>query len=526
MARLGAAKVKTGCITCKIRRVKCDEARPACNRCVSTGRKCDGYVTPPTGAYSWGQLLGARPPPTEAAPDAELRQLAFFRRTVAPALSGVLDSYFWTHLVPQFARQQPAARHAMLAISSLYETFREDPLDRSAEKNAFAVTHYNEAIKHLRTTTNQEAVLFVCLLFVCIEMLRSRCQTAIEHCRHGIHILNDVEAKSSITRDYLEPAFCRLGIFPYFFGVRPETFPAVASPCRVPTPPFHSLLEVQEALDPLLVRTIRFIRAADEYRLGDETCPRPDAATMQEREEIDGLLDAWRDELRAFKERKKKRTTTTQECKPAVDATARQELVERLLESKWLVGKIWIDTCFSRGEAVYDLHMDRFRGIIELAKESEAGLRAVWAEQPRAKFTFEMGFVPLLAFVLVKCRSLSLRTTAMGLLKALAHEKESCWDLGTVTTLVSQVIGFEHGLRLGPDDDMADVVDDGTMPPEERRIKDSALQDDSHVVPGTDGTGTLWRKVALLLREPEGPVTVQEEWVSMPLRHKGMKSIP
>ncbi|ENH65134.1 hypothetical protein FOC1_g10005986 [Fusarium oxysporum f. sp. cubense race 1] len=40
--RARAPKVKTGCGTCK---VKCDEARPACTRCTSTGRKCDGYQT-------------------------------------------------------------------------------------------------------------------------------------------------------------------------------------------------------------------------------------------------------------------------------------------------------------------------------------------------------------------------------------------------------------------------------------------------------------------------------------------------
>jgi len=27
----------------RIRRVKCDEAKPSCQRCTSTGRKCDGY---------------------------------------------------------------------------------------------------------------------------------------------------------------------------------------------------------------------------------------------------------------------------------------------------------------------------------------------------------------------------------------------------------------------------------------------------------------------------------------------------
>ena len=42
--RKSHAKVKTGCLTCKIRRKKCDETYPACVRCTSTGRKCDGYA--------------------------------------------------------------------------------------------------------------------------------------------------------------------------------------------------------------------------------------------------------------------------------------------------------------------------------------------------------------------------------------------------------------------------------------------------------------------------------------------------
>lgn len=36
-------KTRTGCLTCKIRRKKCGEEKPACLRCTSTGRKCDGY---------------------------------------------------------------------------------------------------------------------------------------------------------------------------------------------------------------------------------------------------------------------------------------------------------------------------------------------------------------------------------------------------------------------------------------------------------------------------------------------------
>ncbi|KAH7020756.1 uncharacterized protein B0I36DRAFT_25338 [Microdochium trichocladiopsis] len=45
MARKGSSKVRTGCITCKVRKVKCDETSPACLRCIKAGRTCEGYRT-------------------------------------------------------------------------------------------------------------------------------------------------------------------------------------------------------------------------------------------------------------------------------------------------------------------------------------------------------------------------------------------------------------------------------------------------------------------------------------------------
>lgn len=37
-------KVRTGCLTCKARRKKCDEAKPTCQRCATAGFRCDGYA--------------------------------------------------------------------------------------------------------------------------------------------------------------------------------------------------------------------------------------------------------------------------------------------------------------------------------------------------------------------------------------------------------------------------------------------------------------------------------------------------
>ena len=39
-------RVRTGCITCRKRRIKCDEARPGCDRCRNANFSCEGYEGP------------------------------------------------------------------------------------------------------------------------------------------------------------------------------------------------------------------------------------------------------------------------------------------------------------------------------------------------------------------------------------------------------------------------------------------------------------------------------------------------
>ncbi|BFZ54333.1 hypothetical protein PYCC9005_001367 [Savitreella phatthalungensis] len=38
-------RTKTGCKTCRKRRIKCDEEKPACRRCIKSKRQCEGYST-------------------------------------------------------------------------------------------------------------------------------------------------------------------------------------------------------------------------------------------------------------------------------------------------------------------------------------------------------------------------------------------------------------------------------------------------------------------------------------------------
>ena len=41
--KMSRKRTKTGCLTCRKRRIKCGEERPICNNCVKSKRHCDGY---------------------------------------------------------------------------------------------------------------------------------------------------------------------------------------------------------------------------------------------------------------------------------------------------------------------------------------------------------------------------------------------------------------------------------------------------------------------------------------------------
>lgn len=117
----------------------------------------------------------------------ENRALEYFRLQVAPVLSKHSRKNFWNIVVSQVGQQEPAVRHALSCISSLYEGLSDtsSSLLKSSQE-IFAITQYNMALGHLTSPeVDQTIVLLVCLLFICIETMRDNKDMAIQHCRHG-----------------------------------------------------------------------------------------------------------------------------------------------------------------------------------------------------------------------------------------------------------------------------------------------------------------------------------------------------
>jgi hypothetical protein len=237
-------KTKTGCHTCsrhdllyevcsayvsaEIRRVKCGEERPACRRCTSTGRKCDGYSqdlgpkADETQAIAIIERLSIHTPGSAR----EKRAFQYFTTQTAAELTGYYETTnFWQQLILQASSVDSSLRHAVIAIGSLHEEFAGKRLSYYSEDNGkgihFAVNQYTKAIGHLRRSLSSGkqaplTALMSCILFVCFDSLRGHFDSAIVHLQSGLKILRDVCARcpdeSHMIMSQIAPLFKRLSL--------------------------------------------------------------------------------------------------------------------------------------------------------------------------------------------------------------------------------------------------------------------------------------------------------------------------
>jgi Fungal Zn(2)-Cys(6) binuclear cluster domain len=132
-------RTKTGCLTCRKRRIKCGEERPICNNCVKSKRHCEGYnqrivFKSPTG---WTMMGGAPSYPipyhTSAVPGAPPGSTVYYdvqphfgipldehgRPIPMPPLSAPLREYAGAsaqYPLPQFSPIPPEISHTNGAV--------------------------------------------------------------------------------------------------------------------------------------------------------------------------------------------------------------------------------------------------------------------------------------------------------------------------------------------------------------------------------------------------------------------------
>lgn len=187
--------------------MKCDEGRPSCQKCLSTGRQCDGYdthVNDTTGGTLRPTNLSKTnieasigliksPSSIRFGTEKEHQAFQFFRQYTANQLTGFYADDFWNNLVLRATHYEPALHHAVVALGSLHERFLKNDglISKSSDKSDlqlyhddFAVRQYNSAIQCLvgafcrKEKQAIDVCLLSCILFACFEVC-GYCSTAM-----------------------------------------------------------------------------------------------------------------------------------------------------------------------------------------------------------------------------------------------------------------------------------------------------------------------------------------------------------
>jgi len=519
-ARASKPKVRTGCITCKIRRIKCDETQPACSRCTSTGRRCDGYrILPRKQRSDRSKAVVSAPPTPERRLDVvpgtadELRAQEFFFATSSPQLASYFDASFWTQLVLQMSHSEPAIRHGLVAVSCFHQQ-RELSMKRSIivedflatsvpmfkqttnHNDPFALQQYNKAIFHLsKRLQDQDAVvevsLVACILFVCIEFLRGDTQPAMSHFKSGMNIAlgalssdNPKQPKSTVVhiKEAMLPFFNRLELLSMLFGNDSAWKYSIALATAVP-PHFVSLKEARDSLVHLMNLSLRFVRS---MRLTKYEPRLITADDWEEKETLDRAGISWQSAFDDFL--------------ATHDINEHHEKACKVLRIHRIVLQIWLSTCTFAEECTTDAYMAKFAQAVKLGEEirSDAG---TW-EQRRpysSTFLFDMEIVSPTYFVAIKCRHPQLRRRAVRTLRQTIR-REGLWDSNMAAAIAERIMTVEEGnLR---------ALDGSQLPAEEDRVHNTNV--DSPI--GT-GVSPAEHSITMYIKPsgPYGPFDIRKE---------------
>ncbi|ETI29084.1 hypothetical protein G647_01537 [Cladophialophora carrionii CBS 160.54] len=475
-----APKTKTGCRTCKRRHLKCGEEWPECSNCLSARLFCAGY-----GIWGGGTLGGehgrnngiATRPAKELAPPVPVTAPALSRhhtpmpfKDITPAeqigfdyfvnktvakIPGVFPSNFWTELVLQASASELPILHAAVALGSAHRSadlnrygssvpssfscYREN--GKFDPHEAFALEQYNKSISQLRKNKFEEenvkevrTALVACILYVSLELLRGDYSTAVTHTRHGLNLLKRLKRGfdprvfyprrlHDSVDDYLIEAFTRLSLQSAHAG-------SIQAICDVA----HSQrLSSEWDLPHVFVDMFEARRAFDSLRhlilSLTEQCRRLEANEQQPSEEIFAQHQLLQKAMSTWLQTFTASVPTLQRV-----TSCRHSLGIPLLRLLHTMASIQVATMFSTSEACYDDFTSAFTFILSeivavYRRASEFHNRPFTNDVRLTGFSFtlDVGTIPLLSYVALKCRVPWLRRQAIAILLAAPH-REGIWD--------------------------------------------------------------------------------------------------
>lgn len=425
----------------------------------------------------------------------ELAYLEWFTCESSTKLPGAFGSVFWSSIVLQTCLYEPAILHALLALSATHKGGRLRCRSITTnEAEQFALRQYSKAITHLqphflsRSKASMRVALISCLIFVSLEFLRSHYKAGVTHLESGLNLLKDMQHQTAVMQHsilVLRPSddlvdicvfedFAKLDIQAQLLGQRPRHLKLLLH-TRDPEFLPYTFLSVNEArltLDKLLHGILLFYKQRCSQWTSSDISYTTKSITTQRRMQV--ALTSW---LETYQ----RSTFTCTASIPQMEAFARE-----LLQNYHTMAEIIADTCLWPDlETRFDAYTEQFACIINRSDKilglysslSLNGLDKAFSADTTA--ITDMGWIPPLFFVAIKCRSHHLRTRAIELIKS-AKRKEGIWDSTVAAFVAEEVMRIEErgfydvtDPTISSGSDLAGDLDVLTSPlPEAQRLSD------------------------------------------------------
>ncbi|KAJ5145690.1 uncharacterized protein N7515_000254 [Penicillium bovifimosum] len=391
-------------------RIKCDEHRPSCLRCVASKRICEGYPTPLQHSLSPDSLN-----------DEERRAFLFFRSRTSRQIFGYRDVDAWLSTLLQLGHCEMPIKHALTALASLHESL--EPVDscvsiRRSKKHAqiaaqvLALKHYTSAIKSVQTETpdmssRPDVTMTLCLLFICFEQFRSGDAACLIHLTAGLKLI-------------------------YWWRQHTNVYSNLREYCR----PARDLINDQ--ITPVLQRLrVQFSLCRDSrHALRDSgvplylpppTIPSSYSSLDNARKDYDRAMNyvfsfLERDQPADSQSPQQTPITVLRQWKAALDHSdfsaeppMIEECTHKLLELYYHVSTVIIETYGAESESVFDSFTERFQVIVDLA-ESITKIWKIQSQDFNILFSFDLGITPPMFFVASRCRHGLIRRKAVDLM--------------------------------------------------------------------------------------------------------------
>ncbi|KAF7183975.1 hypothetical protein CNMCM7691_004465 [Aspergillus felis] len=476
-----APKSRLGCKTCNETPVAFKnetteiESSHYHNEKVHRAESCDSYppcttisaYLPKKGYSQYHGLIWQNLGPFMILPvtgSAQAEAMWFFEHISIKHLNEYRPCESWRKTLIFFSQTVPSVRYAAIALALIHRNYlyrdssehvHQPQSSRDWLWDNAPLFHYNRAIRLLLNQENVDSTeitavtLLVCYLFTCFDHLAGNYVQAVKHLRGGVELSRNIDKailNNNNTYDDSEPSGVRTFICQVTRQIRRLDMQAVSflvdwTPVDIQEtfmsqlPPsdgtFRSLDQAADHLQILVARVMRLRHTEQQISSMDTMPPSPSSL----KDIVLGQLETWSSSFKNTLQQGRSYETDS-ETYPLVSLLRLQHTIARTL----------LSCCGPGREMDYDNFLPQFQECVALAGDVAAA-HARYSEPLRPTFTPEIGIIPLLYIIGVKCRHPKVRREVLGILRR-QPTREAVWDSISAARVVERVIEIEEG-RFG-----------------------------------------------------------------------------